>query len=48
MSEWFSSTSEAWRWFYLLLSVGILDGLIQFSDYRQWRKERRESKDLND
>jgi len=48
MSEWFSSLSEAWRYFCLLLAVGVLDAFIQFSDYLQWRKERRESEDVND
>lgn len=48
MNEWFSSNSEAWRWFFLLLSVGVLDGLIQLSDYLHWRKERREADDAND
>ena len=30
-------------WFYILLAVGVLDALIQWSDYRNWRKERGES-----
>jgi hypothetical protein len=30
-------------WFFIMLAVGILDALFQFSDYREWRKERRES-----
>jgi hypothetical protein len=33
-------------WFFILLGVGVLDALFQFSDYREWRKERRESGDL--
>jgi len=30
-------------WFFILLAVGVLDALLQFSDYREWRKEQRES-----
>jgi hypothetical protein len=40
MSELFSMLPP---WFYILLAVGVLDALIQWSDYRQWRKERGES-----
>ena len=48
MSEWFSSAIDLPTWFYILLSVGVLDALIQFSDYMRWRKDRRESEDLSD
>ena len=34
--------------FFILLAIGIFDALIQWSDYRQWRKERRESDDANE
>ena len=30
-------------WFYILLAVGIFDALLQWSDYREWRKEHRDS-----
>lgn len=30
-------------WYFILLAVGVLDALFQFSDYREWRKEQRES-----
>lgn len=48
MSDWFSSVGAAWRWFYLLLAVGVLDALIQLSDYLHWRKERRRSEEADD
>ena len=35
-------------WFYIMVAVGVLDALLQFSDYRQWRKERGEPKDANE
>ena len=28
-------------WFFVLLAMGVVDALCQFSDYREWRKERR-------
>jgi len=45
MSEWFSSLPA---WFFILLAVGVMDALIQFSDYLHWRKERIESEDVRD
>ena len=35
-------------WFYILLAVGIFDALLQWSDYREWRKEHRDSGELSD
>jgi hypothetical protein len=35
-------------WFFIMLAVGLLDALFQFSDYRQWRKEQRESGDVKE
>jgi hypothetical protein len=35
-------------WFYILLAVGVLDALFQYSDYREWRRERRESEEVNE
>jgi hypothetical protein len=35
-------------WYYILLGVGVLDALIQWSDYLHWRKERRESEEVKD
>lgn len=35
-------------WFYILLAVGIFDALLQWSDYREWRKEHRESGEVNE
>ncbi len=40
--------SNALVWFSILLSVGIVDALIQFSDYLRWRKDERMSQDAND
>jgi len=40
MSELFSFLPP---WFYILLAVGIFDALLQWSDYREWRKEQPES-----
>ena len=34
-------------WFYILLAVGLLDALFQWTDYREWRRERRESEEVN-
>lgn len=45
MSEWLSILPP---WFYILLAVGIFDALLQWSDYREWRRERRESEKPND
>lgn len=33
-------------WFFILLAVGVLDALFQFSDYREWRKEQREAENV--
>jgi hypothetical protein len=44
MSEWLSIFPF---WFYVLLAMGVLDALFQFSDYRHWRKEQRESGDVS-
>jgi hypothetical protein len=41
MSDSFSMSFLPW-WFFVLLAVGVLDALIQFSDYMHWRKERQE------
>ena len=35
-------------WFYILLAVGIFDALLQWSDYREWRKEHRDSEEVSD
>ena len=35
-------------WFYILLAVGVFDALLQWSDYREWCKERRESEDAHE
>ena len=48
MSEWFSNGIDLPPWFYILLAVGVMDALIQFSDYLHWRKHRGESEDLTD
>ncbi|HTD68401.1 MAG TPA: hypothetical protein VK846_17895 [Candidatus Limnocylindria bacterium] len=40
--------ASASPWFFILLAVGVLDGLIQLSDYLRWRKERRESERTSD
>ena len=45
MSEWFSNLPT---WFFILLAVGIMDALIQLSDYLHWRKERIESEDASE
>jgi len=44
MSEFFSIFPG---WFFILLAVGVLDALFQFSDYREWRKEHHESGDTD-
>ena len=35
-------------WFYILLAVGIFDALLQWSDYREWRKELRDSEEVSE
>jgi hypothetical protein len=35
-------------WFYILLAVGIFDALLQWSDYREWRKEHRDSEEVSE
>lgn len=45
MSELFSFLPA---WFYILLAVGIFDALLQWSDYREWRKDHPESEEVND
>ena len=35
-------------WFFILLAVGVLDALFQWSDYREWRKEHGESEDWDE
>ena len=45
MSELFSFLPA---WFYILLAVGIFDALLQWSDYREWRKDHTESEEVND
>ncbi len=42
MSELFSILPP---WFFILLGVGVLDALIQWSDYREWRKDHRKSEE---
>ncbi len=36
------------KWYYILLAVGIFDALLQWSDYREWRKEQSASEHVND
>ena len=48
MSEWFSSHIDVLRWFFILLSIGVMDALIQFADYLHCRKEGNESNDVRD
>jgi hypothetical protein len=48
MSEWFSSHLDVLRWCFILLSIGIMDALIQFADYLHCRKEGNESTDVRD
>jgi hypothetical protein len=31
-----------------MLAVGLLDAFFQISDYREWRKEQRESGDVKE
>jgi hypothetical protein len=33
-------------WYFILLAVGLLDALFQFSDYREFRKEQREAENV--
>ena len=40
MNEFFSTLPG---WFYILLVVGIYDALLQWFDYRCWRKDQGES-----
>jgi hypothetical protein len=45
MSELFSILPV---WFYILLAVGVFDALLQWADYRQWRKDRGESENASE
>jgi hypothetical protein len=45
MSEFFSILPG---WFYILLAVGIWDALLQWTDYRHWRKQNGESNEVNE
>ena len=36
------------KWYYILLALGIFDALLQWSDYREWRKEQSASEQVND
>ena len=35
-------------WFFILLAVGIFDALLQWSDYREWRKEHPGSEETSE
>lgn len=45
MSDLFSMLPA---WFYVLLAVGVWDALLQWSEYREWRKEQGEPEEFND
>lgn len=45
MSDWLVDNINVTWWFLVLLSIGILDTLIQLLDYLRWRKERHKSDD---
>jgi hypothetical protein len=42
MTEWFTNLPG---WYFILLAVGVFDALLQYMDYRHWRKHR-ESEDF--
>jgi hypothetical protein len=48
MNESIFSHVEVLRWFFILLSIGVMDALIQFADYLYCRKEANRAKDLKD
>jgi hypothetical protein len=45
MKEFFSYLPV---WFYILLALGVWDALLQWSDYRQWRKDHGESEEVSE
>jgi hypothetical protein len=40
--------ADVLRWVFLLLSIGVVDALIQFADYLHCRKEANEAKDMRE